>query len=32
MKGTNLKLRQLIREAIKEQMDPREVNVFGYET
>ena len=32
MKGTNLKLRQLIREAIKEHMDPREVNVFGYET
>ena len=32
MKGTNLKLRQLIRETIKEQMDPREVNVFGYET
>ena len=32
MKGTNLKLRQLIRKSIKEQMDPREVNVFGYET
>ena len=32
MKGTNLKLRQLIRESIKEQMDPREVNVFGYKT
>ena len=31
-KVRNLKLRQLIREAIKEQMDPREVNVFGYET
>ena len=26
------KLRQLVRKLIKEQIDPREVNVFGYET
>ena len=26
------KLKQLIREVLKEEMDPREVNIFGYET
>ena len=26
------KLRELIREVLKEEMDPREVNIFGYET
>ena len=26
------KLRQLIREVLREEIDPREVNIFGYET
>ena len=26
------KLRQLIKEVLKEEIDPREVNIFGYET
>jgi hypothetical protein len=26
------KLRQLIRDVLKEEIDPREVNIFGYET